>query len=143
MVELVNKTELEKNYLSTTYSVFIKKEKFDIHIEQALPKKIQQLINKDKSAAILTAWNPGSQPLSESENNLRNNQLKLRIEDYSSFKALGQGQDKSWPAEESFFIVGIKKTELEKLAVEFEQYAYVYCVINKPASLIFTEHWCV
>lgn len=135
------KKELEKHYLSTKYSVFIEKEQYDINLEQPLPKFIQQLVHIEKTAAILTAWNPRSQPLSESENYLRNNQLNLIIKDYSSFKALGQGEDISWPAEESFFIVGIKKTDIDKLAVEFEQYAYIWLESGKNVSLVFSELW--
>ena len=54
---------------------------------------------------------------------------------------MGQGDDVSWPAEESFFILGINRTEVDKLAIEFEQYAYVWCDNSNTASLIFTEHW--
>lgn len=136
---LNRKNELEQHYRETVYSVFIENKQFDIKIDKPLPIIIQELINKEKSAAILTAWNPRSQITSESENKSRNNKLHSALNNYTIFKALGQGSDLSWPAEDSFFILGISRKEIEELAVEYEQYAYVWCESNKPASLIFTS----
>ena len=135
------KKELEQHYLDTIYSVFIDNDQYDINIEQPLPKFIEQLVHKEKTAAILTAWNPRSQLLALLENYSRNNQLISKLNDYTTFKAVGQGGDSSWPAEESFFILGINKTELDKLAIEFEQYAYVWIERDNQASLIFSELW--
>ena len=135
------KKELEKHYLATTYSVFIEKKQYDINIEQPLPKFIEKLVHKQKAVAILTAWNPRSQPLTLSENQSRNNQLIDKLSEYTSYKSMGQGEDTSWPAEESFLILGISRAEIDKLAIEFEQYAYVWCDNSNTASLIFTELW--
>ena len=135
------KRELENIYLGTTYSVFIESKQYDINIEQPLPEFIQQLIHKEKTAAILTAWNPRSQPLSLSENHSRNNKLSSKIIEYTMFNSIGQGDDLSWPAEESFFILGIKRTEVDKLAIEFEQYAYIWIESGKQVSLMFSELW--
>ena len=135
------KKELEKHYLATTYSIFIENEQYDINIDQLLPKFIEKLVHKEKTAAILTAWNPRSQQLPLSENHSRNNQLSSKLVEHKVYKCMGQGDDSSWPAEESFFILGINITEVEKLAIEFEQYAYVWCDNSNAASLIFTELW--
>ena len=138
---LSNKEELKQHYLNTTYSVFIDDEQYDIKIEQALPQQINRLIRKDKTAAIITAWNPRSQKLSESENKTRNSTLRSRLKDYTIFNALGQGCDVSWPAEESFLVIGIAKEQAELVAVQFEQNAYVWCECEKPVSLVFTKLW--
>ena len=135
------KKDLEKHYLATTYSVYIEKQRYDINIEQPLPKFIEQLVHKQKTAAILTAWNPRSQPLPLSENQSRNKQLSSKFEDHTLYKCMGQGNDISWPAEESFFILGISRAEIDKLAIEFQQYAYVWIEKGKQASLIFSELW--
>jgi len=140
----MSKSELEKHYLDTTYSIFINEEQYDIKIGKTLPSAIQKLLNSEKSAAILTAWNPRSQLLSSKENKARNNELNSALNQYSVFRALGQGSglsDTSWPAEESYFILGIKKEEADILAVEYGQYAYVWLESEKPASLIFTRLW--
>ena len=138
------KTELEKHYLDTTYSIFINEEQYDIKIGKSLPPVINKLLNDEKSAAILTAWNPRSQPLSFQENKTRNDQLNLALSQHTVFRALGQGSDLSdisWPAEESYFIPGIKKREAELLAVEYGQYAYVWLDVDKEPLLIFSKVW--
>ena len=67
---------------------------------------------------------------------------------YSIFDAIGQGKDSSasfldmdWPEEESFFILGITKEEVEELAVDYGQNAYVWLEYDKPAVLEFSSIW--
>jgi len=135
------KKELEQNYLNTTYLVFIDEKQYDIKIEKPLPPVIQKLVNKERTAVILTAWNPRSQALSLPDNKSRNNELNLKVKNYTVFNAVGQGEELSWPAEESFFILGIEKNQADVLAIEYEQYAYVWIESEKPVSLIFTHIW--
>lgn len=137
------KQELKQHYLATTYSVLMGNNQYEINIGKKIPTQINHLLGKNKSAVILTAWNPRSQAFSSAENNDRNNLLKalLTKNNYSFYDALGQGDDATWPAEESFFIVGMNKDEAEQLAVEHGQYAYVLLESEKPASLIFTSLW--
>lgn len=137
----MSKIELEKHYLDTTYSIFINEEQYDINIGKTFPSAIQKLLNKEKSAAILTAWNPRSQLLPSKENKDCNDELNSALNQYTVFRAVGQGSDTSWQAEESYFITGIKKEEADKFAVEYGQYAYVWLESEKPASLIFTRLW--
>jgi len=137
------KSELEKLYLDTTYSVFINKQQYDIKIGEPVPLDINKLLDKEKSAVILTAWNPRSQALSLDENKNKNNELYscLKFNNYTVFNALGRGDDLSWPAEESFFILGIQKQEVEQLAIDYGQYAYVWLIEDKAASLVFSNIW--
>ena len=140
----MSKIELEKNYLDTTYSAFINKQQYDINIGEPAPLDINKLLDKEKSAVILTAWNPRSQLLSVQENKTRNNKLKSAINQYIVYRALGQGSDlsdTSWSAEESYLILGIHKEDANKLAIEHGQYAYVWLESEMPASLIFTQLW--
>lgn len=137
----MSKKELEQHYLNTTYSVFIDEKQYDIKIGKPLPQVIKKIVNKEKSAVILTAWNPRSQALSLLENKSRNNELNLKLKNYTVLNVVGQGEDPSWPAEESYLIQGIDKNQVDMLAIEYEQYAYVWCESEKPASLIFTHLW--
>ncbi|MCK4864015.1 MAG: DUF3293 domain-containing protein [Gammaproteobacteria bacterium] len=136
-------SELEKAYLDTTYSVFVDGEKYDIKIGKQIPPVINHLLENEneKSAVILTAWNPRSKALPLSDNKSRNTKLNSFLKNYRVFNAVGQGDDLSWSGEESFFILGIKKDKMEQLAVDFEQYAYVWLECEKPASLVFTNIW--
>ncbi len=137
------KANLEKAYLETTYAVFIDDHQYDIQIDKTLPSVINELLSNKKSAVILTAWNPRSKVLSIEENKQRNNKLysKLKADKYIIYHAEGHSVDASWQAEESFLVVGMAKEKAEQLAAEFEQYAYVWCEYDKPASLIFTNLW--
>lgn len=137
----ISKLELQQHYLDTIYSVFINNKKYDIRIGKLPPPAIQEVINKDKYAAVLTAWNPRSQSLSLVKNKTRNIELNRKLKEYVVFDAVGQGADLEWLAEESCFIVGISKEEVEILAIEYEQYAYVWLEEGKEASLIFTDVW--
>lgn len=137
------KSELEKLYLDTTYSVFINKQQYDIKIGEPVPLDINKLLDKEKSAVVLTAWNPKSQLMSLQQNKKRNVELKktLQKNNFTVLNALGHGNDLLWPAEESFFIAGIKKQEVENLAIDYGQYAYVWLEAEKPASLVLTSIW--
>lgn len=143
MVELVDKEKLEKQYLDTTYSVYVAEDKYDININQPIPDVFNDLLAEQQSAVILTAWNPRSQVFSMQENKSRNNYLRVSLakNNFNTLDALGQGKDSSWPAEESFFIVGISKEQAENIATEYGQYAYVWLENEKPATLEFTKIW--
>ena len=141
MAKLMAKQQLEQHYLDTTYSVFIDEKQYDVKIGKPLPPAIQKLVNKETSAVILTAWNPRSKALSLQKNKSKNNKLSSQLKNYTVFNAVGQGEDLSWLAEESFFVLGIEKSEAETLAVKYEQYAYVWLENKKPASLVFTSIW--
>ena len=136
------KEKLEQSYLDTIYSVFINNEKYDLHIGQTIPAEIEQIL-ENKSAVILTAWNPRSQVFLIEDNMLRNLDLlrSLSNMDYLIYEALGQGVDPSWPAEMSFLIIGITQKEAENMAIEHEQYAYVWLEKGKSISLEFSDIW--
>ena len=135
------KEELEQSYRNTTYSVFIEDKQYDIKIGNPIPQVVNDLVNKEKFAMVITAWNPRSHLLPLSENNIRNKELKSKLEHYTVFKSMGQGDGSTWPAEESFFILGMSIEAAKVLASEYEQYAFVLCEHDKSASLIFTDVW--
>lgn len=139
------KTDLEQYYLDTIYFIFLSGKQYGIKIgEENLPV-INQLFKQENvtSAVILTAWNPRSQAIDFQQNKLRNNDLYSFIEaqQYIFFEALGKGKDPSWPAEEGYIILGISKEEAEKLAVQYEQNAYVWLEKDKPVALEYTPIW--
>lgn len=137
------KYELKQNYLDTKYIININDQKHNIFINQVPPIEIQHHIHSsnEQTGAIITAWNPLSKLLSEEENSKRNKKLHDSIFNYTFLDALGQGANTSWPAEKSFLILGINKKSAEKLAVKYEQNAYVWLESNQLASLVFTRLW--
>ena len=140
----MDKEELKQHYLDTIYNVFVVNKKHEIKIGDTVPTVINELLKKAKTAVILTAWNPRSQPFSLQENKSRNNYLRVSLmkNNFSIFDALGEGKDESgsgWPAEESFFILSIAKEDVEKLAIDYGQNAYVWLEYDKPVALEFSK----
>lgn len=147
------KEALLKSYTTTTYSVFLekdkqpeqKKEQVKLYIGKSLPYKINNLMNCQgvNKAAILTAWNPKSKLLSENENRIRNTALQEKLVAHGAltYPAIGQGIGASWPGEESFLVFNITTPMLNEVAIEFGQFAYVLLALNKTAELVYTPLW--
>ena len=137
--------DLKSAYLETVYSVFVGEQQHDIKINRPAGDAISQLLNKHalKTGYIMTAWNPRSQALSESENNIRNSRLKTELLELNCtvYDAVGTGSDPGWTPEASFFIVGLDATQAEQLALKYEQNAYVKIEADQPATLVFSAFW--
>lgn len=78
--------------------------------------------------AFITAWNPGSNPLSPAENRRRNRQLETALKKVCRqvWPGLGAGSDPAWPPEESFWALGISAENSVRLARQFGQNAVVW-----------------
>lgn len=137
--------ELKSAYLETVYSVFIGEQKHDIKINLPAGDAILHVLNQhlSKSGFILTAWNPRSQALSETENYRRNDQLKTELLELGCtvYDAVGSGADRSWTPEVSFFILGLDSSQAEQLAVKYEQNAYVKIEADQLVTLVFSALW--
>lgn len=88
--------------------------------------------------AFITAWNPLSVPLSDKENQIRNEMLKSDLSTNSIFSGRGQDSEGVWPPEESFFIPGINLSEAIELGRKYGQRAIVAGTVGLKASLIET-----
>lgn len=78
-----------------------------------------------QTAAFITAWNPGSQLLSEEENEERQLRLLDEIEKRRLNYLLGSGERADW-REYSYFVLGIAHEDADQLARQFQQNAYVW-----------------
>jgi hypothetical protein len=88
--------------------------------------------------AFITAWNPGSERLPESENARRQVQLAamLHADGYRCLPGEGIGPDGTWPAEESLFVMAIAEREARRVGRAFGQLAIVAGVAGGPAELV-------
>jgi hypothetical protein len=79
-------------------------------------------------AAFITAYNPFGEILTDEENKLRNNQLKLDIDTLELTVVKGFGQDKlgEWGQEESFLICGLDLDASKKVGMKYQQNAIVW-----------------
>lgn len=78
--------------------------------------------------AVLTAWNPRSEPLSTIENAARNARLEIDLRRAARIvlPALGIGDRGDWPPEDSFFAAGLAPDTAAALGLEFGQNALVF-----------------
>lgn len=78
--------------------------------------------------AFITAWNPGSVTLSQSENARRGRQLLQDAEagKYPALHGAGEGEDENREPEESLMILGIPRGKAQALGRKYGQLAIVF-----------------
>jgi hypothetical protein len=133
--------ELAEQYRATSYIVEAPGEAIAIRIGSASPALDALLDGMNATEwAFITAWNPGSMALPPAENERSNNDLRERIGrlGYETLPGAGEGDDGAWPAEKSFFIVGIPLREATELGRFYRQRAIVAGRRGGRAMLI----WC-
>lgn len=90
--------------------------------------------------AFITAWNPGSQPLSAAENARRHAELVREVERLGLRFMPGEGiaQDPAWKPERSLMILGISRGRAESLGRRFGQLSIVVGRRGEPSELLST-----
>jgi hypothetical protein len=78
-----------------------------------------------ESAALITAWNPRSEQLTDDENDDRQGMLLTDIEKIRLNYLVGYGQLDDWQ-EYSYLVLGIDQDQATAMATRFEQNAYVW-----------------
>ena len=104
---------------------------------------LDELIVPAASAAFLTAASPRSERRSEEENRRLTVALG-QVLDAGGYRYLeGEGRDPrgAWPAEPSFLVLGIGRSEAVALARRFEQNALLWCEPGKPPELVLAVKW--
>lgn len=78
--------------------------------------------------ALITAYNPYSRVISDTENAKRNRQLKRELDKLDLTIVVGYGQDPTtlWK-EDSFVVFGLGLEEAKKLGVKYQQNAIIWC----------------
>ncbi len=93
---------------------------------------------QSRSWAFITAWNPGSRPLTISENQQRNTDLSKELKPWKVLHGRGIPDYGDWTPEESFLVLGISEEEAQSLGKRWGQAAVLFGEFNQPARLI----WC-
>ena len=91
--------------------------------------------------AFITAWNPGSRPLSKTENARRHADLRAAVRE-AGLEALdgeGVGEDASWPPEQSLLILDISRGKAISLGRRFGQLAVVVGRRGQASTLVPTS----
>ena len=130
--------ELLAAYRATEYRVQGDRP-FCIRIGRASPEADRWLVEKGlETWGFITACNPFSRSLSDSENAER--QLELRQElirrGLPPISALGIDPHGAWPGEPSFWVMGISRRDLLELGTSFGQFAVVFGDRDAVAELL-------
>ena len=126
--------DLLKAYNTTEYKVYSPAIVIKIGIGNQVLNDL--LISLNVSTwAYITAFNPFSKILTESENFKRHEELKVKIGNYKYFEGEGVGEDKTWKPEISFLIVGISLNDAIGIGKFYEQNAIVVGEINGVPEL--------
>ena len=86
-------------------------------------------------ATFITAWNPGSQRLSDEENDDRQSELLTEIELLRLNYLVGYGEREDW-REYSYLILGIEYDDAVRLAQQFQQNAFVWVAQDGMPELV-------
>lgn len=133
--------ELERAYRNTTYIVDVPDGAMAIRIGERCPRLDALLAKHGTSCwALVTAWNPRSEQLSNKNNELRNKSLcaELRQRGYAALKGRGQADAGDWPPEESLLVLGMVAADAVALGARYGQHAVVTGVAGECAVL----RWC-
>jgi putative PIN family toxin of toxin-antitoxin system len=94
----------------------------------------------ERTAAFVTAANPGSKPRPQAENQAANRKLleSQRLLARTCLEGEGRAPDQSW-AERSFLVLGIPLPEAEALGRSYGQNAIVFCEKGRPPELVLID----
>lgn len=94
--------------------------------------------SKQKCAAFITAYNPGSIELPDEVNKARNQKLEALIQSmgYSYLHGVGKCADDHWVGEASLLILGMDKEAASGIGKQVEQNAIVWCADDAVPQLV-------
>jgi hypothetical protein len=131
-------TRLDAAYRSTIFKV-LAEPSFNMHVgDVSLPLLAVMEKSGVSTSTFVTAWNPYSKSLSESENKDRHNQLSTQVSILNLQMVSGEGIDPSghWPGEPSLLILGSSFRDACQLGLNFEQNAIVWVGRNAIPKLV-------
>ena len=136
----MDSNQIEQAFLETNYIAEIENNPIVLKIGET-PENLIQRFPKIKTWAFITAWNPLPDILTKSENDIRNNQLKVQLkeEGFIFHPGVGISKNEDW-SEDSFFIENIELETANDISLKFGQLAFLYGDIAKGNQLIFTIH---
>ena len=135
--------ELAGKYIDANYWVFLADGV--LSFKPWRPENTLTKIHKEhrvKSSALLSAYNPRSEPTNDYKNRAANRELQKEIASkWPYYKAEGTGLGSTEKAEKSFLILGISRDEALYLGRKYEQHAIIYCHtrLNKTLPLLLSS----
>jgi hypothetical protein len=131
--------KIETALLETNYIIFLRN-KIVLKIGE-IPSHLLSEYSQIKTWAFITAWNPLPEILTKSENDIRNNHLKVQLmeEGFVFHPGLGISKNEDW-SEDSFFIENIDLETANAISLKYGQLAFLYGDKINGNQLIFTQN---
>ena len=130
---------LREAYRRTAFIAETPKGRLSLRIGQRCPELDALLaVHGVGTWAYVTAFNPGSVPLTAQENSARQHQLERSVADmgFVSYPGQGVGDDGRWPPEPSLLVLGIARDQATRLGQQYAQLAIVYGEAHRQAELL-------
>jgi len=134
---------LYPSFLSTNYTVYPPYNQSFIIKFNTPNHDLHQFLKHHSATSytFITAWNPQSQPLSDTENEKRNQQLANDLTAYTIFPAAGvPATGENWQAETSFFVLNIARENAMALGRKYGQLAIVFGEVEQEPELVFLTY---
>ena len=139
----LGRASLQAAFLETAYHVVVADKTCILQIGQDHPEFDVILTQFGYSAwAIVTACNPGAKALSEQENVLRAERLRLAAlnQGWRVCSARNDARRGDWPDEPGLLLPGCGETQAEQLARAYGQLAFVCGEIGQRARLVWVSN---
>ena len=106
-----------------------------------MPTTLLSEYSQIRTWAFITAWNPLPDILTKSENDIRNHQLQVLLEEegFIFHPGVGISKNEDW-SEESFFIENIELERANDVSLKYGQLAFLYGDKVNGNQLIFTKN---
>jgi len=123
------KSELEAAYRATDYWLFLPSGALALRVDQSDPVFVRWLEEAGVSSwAILTAFNPASERLSDNENAERQSALEIALLERGFEPYAGENTvvDAAWPAEQTCLVPNLSLAEAVRFGRQFQQNAIIH-----------------
>ena len=131
--------DLLSAFLSTQFIICAPRGEIVLRVGERNPKLDDLLTTFGAmSCAFVTAWNPGSVRLTDSENAAQQSALitEVRARGHSLLYGRGAGERGPWPPEDSILIIGISRTAATEIGALFKQIAIVFAERHQAVELL-------
>jgi len=136
---MMDTDKIKTAFLETNYTILVEN-KIVLKIGE-MPSQLFSEFPQIKTWAFITAWNPLPDVLTKSENDIRNNQLKIQLKEqgFVFHPGVGISKNEDW-SEDSFFIENINLETANQISLKYGQLAFLYGDKVKGNQLIFTKN---
>jgi hypothetical protein len=134
--------ELAKAYADARYQVADSRATFTLHLGKFSPELMSLYLDNDKfSSAFLTAHNPFSNIVTDTENTAAQHALEAELADlgFTILSGYGCDGDGAWPQEMSALVLGIDFETAQTISKRYGQNAFLFAADDAVPKLILNE----